>query len=467
MGIVAEPFWINRASGVAARNGTSSVTISFGFTSTAGNRLVLIVGGPITHTNGGWTKYLGTVFSGELAMFSKISTGDSSFTDTLNAADYPVVWCVYEIPPGSVFYTGIGGDNSSNYTFPTVALPGSEQVVFAVRGQVLTAGSTASTTWSSPYLEDAAVVEPHNGTTAGYYISVGHSSNVTGATETPSAATTCDTAVTDVQHLVFSFTIAGSSSFVAASTPAAAGTTNTASTVSITPTLPTGTASGDRVYVVQAGNNTSGTTPTSWTAAAKDTQVGPTGTAPGAGTGRRYLSIYYRDYDGVWTMPAFTLTSAAQNTQALSAITLRKGATDSWDTPVVTTAGNTASASTAYSVTTGSVTLLTGMAIVGTATNDNVTASGETLAAATGTVTFSGLTEQSDTGSATGNDVSIKAYTAVVASGGVGTITHAATLSGASEGGSVVVAQPATLAVRPLPSVFVRNQAAVVVASSW
>jgi hypothetical protein len=74
---------------------------------------------------------------------------------------------------------------------------------------------------------------------------------------------------------------AGTVIHVATSTPAATGTTTTASTVSITPTLPTGTAAGDRVFVVQAGNNTNGGTPANWTSVTTDTQVGPTGTAFG------------------------------------------------------------------------------------------------------------------------------------------------------------------------------------------
>jgi hypothetical protein len=236
----------------------------------------------------------------------------------------------------------------------------------------------------------------------------------------------------------------GTVTYVAASTPTPVGNTTSANADAVTPTLPTGTASGDRVYVIQAGNNTAGTTPTSWTALAKDVQVGPTGTAPGAGTGRRYLSFYYRDYDGAWTMPAFSLTSATQNTNALSAITLRKATTDTWDTPTASTAGNTSAATTAYSVTTGSLTTDVGMLLVGTALNDNVTASGESLSQTGATLT--GLAERSDTGSATGNDVAIQSYTATVTTGATATLTLAATLSGASEGGSVVVAQTSTAA---------------------
>jgi hypothetical protein len=101
-------------------------------------------------------------------------------------------------------------------------------------------------------------------------------------------------------------------------------------------------------------------------------------------------------------------------------------------------------ATTAYSVTTGSLTTDVGMLLVGTALNDNVTASGESLSQTGATLT--GLAERSDTGSATGNDVAIQSYTATVTTGATATLTLAATLSGASEGGSVVVAQTSTAA---------------------
>jgi hypothetical protein len=280
----------------------------------------------------------------------------------------------------------------------------------------------------------------------------GNGNTLTGGT---GATTAADPAIGDT---------AGTVTHVATSTPAPVGTTTSASTVSITPTLPTGTAVGDRVYVVAAGNNTTGGTPTSWTAAAQDVQVGPTGTAPGAGTGRRYLSVYYRDYDGAWSMPAFTLASATQNTQALSAITVRKASTDTWNTPVVSTAGNTASAVTSYSVTTGSLAVTSGMVIAATATNDNVTASAQTL---TGTAKFANLAERSDTGSATGNDVAVQTCTADVSTSGTGTITHTATLSGASEGGTIVVAQASTAATPAPAQPYLTNLAAIVRANSW
>lgn len=232
-------------------------------------------------------------------------------------------------------------------------------------------------------------------------------------------------------------------SVLAVATPAATGHTTGSQTDPLVTTLPTGTASGDRVVIVHASNNTTATAPTSWTVIAQDVQVGPTGTAPGAGTGRRFLSFYYRDYDGVWTMPTLNLAAATQNTHAATAITLRKSAFDTWDTPTVSSAGQFTAVTTAYSVTVPSfATTSAGVLVVGVATNDNVTASAESFSQ-TG-ATFANLTERADTGSATGNDVSIKAYTANVTTGATNTIAHAATLSGASEGGSVVVQQTVT-----------------------
>ena len=228
--------------------------------------------------------------------------------------------------------------------------------------------------------------------------------------------------------------------YVARSQPAAVGTTTTADTTPVPVTLPTGTAAGDRVFIIQAGNNTTGATPAGWAELAKDVQVGPTGTAPGAGVGRRYLSIYYRDYDGVWAMPSVTLTSRTQNTNVAGAITLRKDPAEGWDTPAVSTAGNTSGASTAYNVTTGALTTIAGaMLLTVSAFNDNVSSSAQTLAQSG--AAFANVTERYDNGSTTGWDCRLTAGTADVTAGGTGGITRTATLSGSSEGGTLVVQQ--------------------------
>lgn len=232
-----------------------------------------------------------------------------------------------------------------------------------------------------------------------------------------------------------------------------AGTTTTASTVSVTPTLPTGSATGDRIFITVAANNTSGTAPANWTTLFKDTVIG-TGAA-GAGTGQRYLSVFYRDYDGTWTMPAVTLTSAAQNTQSVGSIALRKASTDLWDAPTSSAAATFyGAAGTAFTTTSGTFTTVANavlMAVV--ATNANVTA---TAGAITGTNGFTAgtVTERVDGGSATGNDASIKLHTAIPSAAGspAGTLTHTMTLSGASEGGVIYVQQTVT-AVGPGPAI--------------
>lgn len=247
--------------------------------------------------------------------------------------------------------------------------------------------------------------------------------------------------------------------FVAAATPTGAGTTTTAGVAAQTPARPTGTAAGDRVFVVQAASNTSATTPSGWTAIAKDVQVGPTGTAPGAGTGRRYLSVSYRDYDGVWAMPTWNLTSATQNSHQASAITLRKAAGEAWAAPTWSGVGNTASASTAWNVTTPSMaTTDDAMLISASATNDNVTASGQTISQSG--ATFANVTERADAGTATGNDVSLKAGTAEVTTGGTGGITRTGTLSAASEGGTGFVQQTTTKTILVYTKVGTGNAAA-------
>ena len=243
-------------------------------------------------------------------------------------------------------------------------------------------------------------------------------------------------------------------SYVAVSTSAgqASGTTTTASTVSIIPTLPSGTTTGDRVFVIQVHNCASGSasTPSGWTVVGtKDLPVADSLGAPSAGGGKRFMTVYYRDRDGAWSMPAFTLTSTAQNTHWCAAVTVRKTAdaapyTYSYDTPTISSIGDdTGTANTSHSATTGSFTTHSGaLLIVATATNDNVTMSGESISQ-TG-ATFGTLTERADGGSAAGNDVAGKVHTCSVTTGATAAVTFSGTLSAASQGGSLVIEQTET-----------------------
>lgn len=248
--------------------------------------------------------------------------------------------------------------------------------------------------------------------------------------------------------------------FVAVSTTGTlvAGTTTTAGTASCSPGLPVGTASGDRVYLLQSASNTSAAAPAGWNQLYKDVQVGVTGTVPGAGTGRRYISAWYRDYDGVWTMPARALTSATQNSNAAYGLTLRKGATDVWDTPTFTSPGHDTTNATTYSITTPSFTTIADAMLMSHAahTGGAATASAQTMTQ-TG-ATFANLTERIDNGTATGNDVRIVVGTADVTVGATAAVTRTATLSAAATGGTALIQQTVT---PPNPNEYLLGESSI------
>lgn len=211
MAVVTEPAWINMTSGTAARNGTSSHTIPFGWTAATGTFLVVIVNGAVTHTNsGGWTERLQPVVSAELSVFTKAGAGESSITLTHNGSNYPVHWVAYEFPAGTTWTAGTSNSPSGD-TFPALTgLPGTEQVVIAARGRAQTStDSFGSSTWAAPWVED---IDISNGfsSTDGVYLTVGHQLNVTAASITPVATTTYTggQGVTDRQHVVFALNVA-------------------------------------------------------------------------------------------------------------------------------------------------------------------------------------------------------------------------------------------------------------------
>lgn len=221
-------------------------------------------------------------------------------------------------------------------------------------------------------------------------------------------------------------------------------------TASVTKALPTGTASGDRVYTLQSHNCVAGSaaTPTGWTALYKDQTVG-TGT-PAAGTGARYISCYYRDYDGVWTMPAsWDLVSATNNGNSVGGFTVRAGAGETLDTPTYTTADNYGTPTTAFSATTPTFTTVTGaMLLVHVTANDPLAVTAQGISGTNGLTTGT-LTEWQDGGTASGTiRVSFHFYVASVtaAASPPGTVTVTSTFDAASEGGLSVIQQTVTAA---------------------
>lgn len=300
----AEPFLhLNR--GTAARNGTTSHTINFGFTSTSGNMLAVIVYGGVTHAASGWTEQLSPVSSGELSVFTKTSAGDSSITVTHNGSDYPVPWVAYEFPAGSTWTGGTSSNNSAE-TLPTLSgLPGTAQLIIAARGRV--AGSTAATAsdaaWTSPFAEDADLFAAHNGSTDGAYLTVAHATGVTSTSVTPVSTTSYGGTwvVPDKQYVVFaialgsgSSTTNGTATVTGAGSVTAAGTQIIRATASVTGTgsvtaLATqrGAASATGAGTVSAAGSVRSTatvTGTGSVSATGSVRINGTATVAGVGT---------------------------------------------------------------------------------------------------------------------------------------------------------------------------------------
>lgn len=192
MGVTTEPFWVNKASGTAPRNGTTSHTINFGFTSASGSYLILIIHGAVTNTISGWTELQAPISSGECSLFVKTSAGDSSVTVTHNGSNYPVNWIVYECAAGTAV-TSSDSTTGGNDTMPGLTgLPGgsgNEQVIIGALGRVTVGGeTTASLTVSAPDVEDLDVFTAQASGTDGSYLAVTHRLNVTTTTFTPTIA---------------------------------------------------------------------------------------------------------------------------------------------------------------------------------------------------------------------------------------------------------------------------------------
>lgn len=210
-------------------------------------------------------------------------------------------------------------------------------------------------------------------------------------------------------------------------------------TTSVTPAMPAGytATAGDLDLVTVISGGTGPPTvaaPTGYTEISNGT--GGAGTQ-GAGAGPRRVTIFRRDLVGGEGTPAFTISGTGAVLSASRTI-LRKSGGGSYTTTMSTGADGVDD--TAFSATMGAtLPFLPGdMVYAAIGTNDNTSASAQTLTA-TGT-TFANLTERSDGGSTNGNDASIKTYTADVTAGlSTAAAVLGATLSGTSSGVGAVV----------------------------
>lgn len=220
------------------------------------------------------------------------------------------------------------------------------------------------------------------------------------------------------------------------------GNTTTAGTVSITATQPA-TAATQRVFLYETATAATMSTPASWTSLALNQTIGSGAVA--AGSGMRYYSVCYRDWDGSWSMPAMALTSSTQLSHWIGAVALAKTSSGyTWDTPTISTVGSDyGTPNTSHSAVTGSLTThSSGFLVIGSTQNDNVTSTGGALSQSG--ATFGTVTERCDGGTATGNDIAGTVHTCDVTTGGTGALTFTSTLSAASEGGTVVIEQTET-----------------------
>lgn len=260
MAVVSEPPWLNFASGTAARNGTTSHTINFGFTSTSGSLLVVIMHGAVTHTVSGWTEQAQPVSSGELSLFTKTSAGDSSITATHNGSNYPVNWVAYEFPAGSTL-TGIDSTTGSNDTMPGLTgLPGTEQVVIAALGRVTVGSETGgSIAPSAPWVEDADLFTAASGTD-GTYLAVIRQINVTATSITPTISPTYSGTWGNAarEKISAAFDVAASGSTINGTATIAGAGSVTAAAVQAATATATGAGSITALSAQQAGATVAG-----------------------------------------------------------------------------------------------------------------------------------------------------------------------------------------------------------------
>lgn len=214
-------------------------------------------------------------------------------------------------------------------------------------------------------------------------------------------------------------------------------------TAAITPTMPAGAAAGDRIYVFQSTTTTVAAAPAGWTDLVTDLVAG-IDAAAGEETGRRRISIRYRDYDGVWTMPSFASSGSFANmAQWLGAVAIRPSAGATFDTPTASTVvSQTATTSSHWILTTGALTTHSGgLAFITRASGTNGTA-GATSLSQSG-ATFGTATERCDGGTSLGFNASGSVHSVPVTVGGTGGLTVDMLVTN-SRGGVMVAEQTET-----------------------
>lgn len=170
--------WINRTVVQAPRNGTVDHTAAF-TAAAAGSLLVLVIGGPVTSTiPSGWTRHAQGLNDVEISVYSKTATaGENSVSTTHNAANYDVVFVVYEFAAGSTMGPAVNANGVGNGS-PGPNLTGltGTPTVFAALCNPLSSATPEppGVTWvDAGVLTDVLISEPQ-AVTDGYLFALGY-----------------------------------------------------------------------------------------------------------------------------------------------------------------------------------------------------------------------------------------------------------------------------------------------------
>lgn len=209
--------WLNRVTGIAPRNGTTSHTVSLGFTPANKSLLVAVICGAVTHTTpSGWTEVRAPVASAEIALLTKVSDGtETDITVTHNGSDYPIVYAFYEFPRGSTVINSAMSTTSDN-VFPVVGTLGAtEKTIMAIFGGTVATASSPSAVPSTAatalhWLEDLDLAAPDAATDGAWiWIAFSYNTLVTATTTTllPTLSVT-NPPLTDREKIVLGLQIA-------------------------------------------------------------------------------------------------------------------------------------------------------------------------------------------------------------------------------------------------------------------
>lgn len=234
--------WINRSLVQAPRNGTTSHTISF-TAATAGNLLVLVMEGAVTHTvPTGWTRQAQALNNTELSVYTKTATaGESSFSTTHNGSDYPVGAVVYEFAAGSTWSGAVSNINGAlGGVNPTLSGLTGTNLVFGAVAVTVADTFLPSTVWSgvTGLVEDSDVSVAHT-TTDGYGLSLAYVEDYTGTSFAPTGTVTKGGVATTKEMLTFAVKVATTAPPATTATPTsiASGTVAAAPTITATATV--------------------------------------------------------------------------------------------------------------------------------------------------------------------------------------------------------------------------------------